>query len=250
LTISAAVSWALAPSLTPLLSGALSGRTGLMSFVELPITVRVVIGFLLLDLTAYVLHRISHHVGWLWRLHQVHHSDTSMNASTHFRQHPITLVVTLAVQLPLLWLLGIPAVSWVIYGAFSTAVQLWHHSSVPTPAWLEFTLGWALVTPGLHRKHHNPDRAIHDHNYGSVLSWWDRLLGTHSAAVGNPQRSPSPTGLPYVSTQDSFSIGSCLLAPFQSIKELPKSTQRQSVQKHLRPPHDKKTTPSPHRKAS
>lgn len=250
LAATVAVSWAVSPWLTPILSSVLSGRTGLMSVIELPLGVRAVIGFLLLDLGAYVLHRLSHHVGWLWRLHQVHHSDTAMNASTHFRQHPITLVVALAAQLPLVWLLGVPAVSWVIYGAVSTVVQLWHHSAVPAPAWLERATGWALVTPGLHIKHHAPDRAIHDHNYGSVLCWWDHLFGSHSAAAGYPLRSTLPTGLAYVSKQESHSIGSCLLTPFQSTKVLQRNTQRQSTPQTRRPQGNTKPTPSQHRKAS
>lgn len=250
LAITIAVSWSLSPWLTPVFTEALNGRTGLTSFIELPLTARVVIGFLLLDLSAYFLHYVSHHVGWLWRLHQVHHSDMAMNASTHFRQHPITLVVTLATQLPLLWLLGIPALSWVIYGAISTAVQLWHHSSVAAPAWAERAIGWALVTPGLHRKHHHTDRAVHDHNYGSVLSFWDHLFGTHTeAAPGNPHGAP-PTGLAYVRTRDAFSVTACLQAPFRATDPARGGAPAgHSLQKHPTRSNSKLTT-SQHRKTS
>jgi len=39
-------------------------------------------------------------------------------------------------------------------------------------------LGRVLIVPYLHRAHHSIQRSEHDHNYGAVLSVWDRLFGT------------------------------------------------------------------------
>ena len=211
-----AITWAVSPWITPVLSELLRGRSGLLSMLDLPYAVRVLIGFLLLDLSAYALHWAAHRFGWLWRLHQVHHSDTAMNASTHFRQHPLVLLVALAVQLPVLWVLGIPAVSWVLFAALSTTVQLWHHSNTSAPAWVERTLGWCLVTPRFHWRHHHPDRAVHDHNYGAVFSWWDRLFRTHGPAAQIDSATPSPTGLARYSAKDALSFFACVMAPFVS----------------------------------
>lgn len=211
-----AITWAISPWITPVLSELLRGRSGLLSMLDLPYAVRVLIGFLLLDLSAYALHWAAHRFGWLWRLHQVHHSDTAMNASTHFRQHPLVLPVALAVQLPVLWAFGIPAVSWVLFAAFSTTVQLWHHSNTSAPAWVERVIGWCLVTPRFHRRHHHPDRAVHDHNYGAVFSWWDRLFRTHSPTAQIGSATPSPTGLADYSANDALSFFVCITAPFSS----------------------------------
>ncbi|MGZ8135794.1 MAG: DUF2934 domain-containing protein [Methylococcaceae bacterium] len=35
-----------------------------------------------------------------------------------------------------------------------------------------------IVVPSLHRVHHSAQRSEHDHNYGAVFSFWDRLFGT------------------------------------------------------------------------
>lgn len=211
-----AVSLAISPWLSPLLSHLLQGRTGLLSLVDLPYIARVLIGFVLLDLTAFALHWAAHRFGWLWRLHQVHHSDTAMNASTFFRQHPLLIIVALAAQAPVLWALGIPAASWVLYATISMAVQLWHHSHATAADWVERALGWWLVTPRFHRLHHHPDRAVHDHHYGAVFSFWDRLFGTRSAAIDTSAFTLSPTGLDYIPSGESASFFSCLIAPFQS----------------------------------
>lgn len=229
-----AVSWAISPWLSPLLSHLLQGHTGLLSLLDLPYIARVLIGIALLDLTAFALHGAAHRFGWLWRLHQVHHSDAAMNASTFFRQHPLLIVVALAVQMPVLWALGIPAASWVLYATVGMAVQIWHHSShATTPDWLERALGWWVVTPRFHRTHHHPDRAVHDHNYGAVFSFWDRVFGTRNAATDRRAFAVSPTGLDYVSDKDSASFVACLTAPFQSAARAqshadihPKSTSR------------------------
>ena len=42
----------------------------------------------------------------------------------------------------------------------------------------EHLLGRVLIVPYLHRMHHSMVRNEHDHNYGAVLSLWDRLFGT------------------------------------------------------------------------
>lgn len=220
-----AVTWAISPWIAPVLSESLRGRTGLLSMLDLPYAVRLLTGFLLLDLSAYALHWAAHRFGWLWRLHQVHHSDSAMNASTHFRQHPLAFLVALAVQLPVLWVLGIPAVSWVLFAAISTVIQLWHHSNANAPTWLEGALGWCLVTPQFHRRHHHPDRAVHDHNYGAVFSWWDRLFRTHSPTTRIGSATPSPTGLANFPAKDALSFFACIMAPFSSAAPAQNATQ-------------------------
>jgi sterol desaturase/sphingolipid hydroxylase (fatty acid hydroxylase superfamily) len=211
------VSWSITPWVSPLLSTLLSERTGLLSILDLPYAAHVFAGFVLLDLTAFALHVISHKLGWLWRLHQVHHSDATMTASTYFRQHPLLVIVVLAAQMPLVWALSIPAASWVLYALVGMLVQLWHHSHASTPDWVERALGWLLVTPRFHRLHHHPDRAVHDHNYGAVFSLWDRLLRTHRPSAQPGTTTLSPTGLGYWSVKDSLSIFACLKAPFSTV---------------------------------
>ncbi len=173
-----ALSWVVAPLLSPWFSSALSGEHGVLAMVELPYALRVLLGVLLLDFIGYVAHWLFHRVPWLWRVHQVHHSDTAMNASTHFRQHPLQLLALALVQLPLLYVLGIPAVSWLLLVPIALVLQTWQHAALPGARAALPLLAWLLVTPALHRVHHHPERQWHDHNYGNVFSFWDRLFGT------------------------------------------------------------------------
>jgi len=58
------------------------GRTGVLSKSWLPWWAIGIATVLLLDLTKYVTHRLFHSVPWLWRVHQVHHSDPDFDVST------------------------------------------------------------------------------------------------------------------------------------------------------------------------
>lgn len=212
------VSWLLGPWLSPWFSDALSGQTGLLVWLGFDRGVSVahiIIGIFLLDLMAYALHRVLHAVPIFWRLHQVHHSDTVMNASTHFRQHPLQLIITTALQLPLLWVLGIPGTSWVLYAVLAAAVELWHHSSMRLPVALQRWLGWIVVTPNFHRTHHNQERQFHDANYGAVFTMWDRLFGTATSAP-----LAAPLGLRRWKSLEAAGViafDACMAMPFRPL---------------------------------
>ena len=53
---------------------------------------------------------------------------------------------------------------------------MFHHTNFSFKG--ENLLGQMFIVPNLHRAHHSIERSEHDHNYGAVLSLWDRLFGT------------------------------------------------------------------------
>jgi sterol desaturase/sphingolipid hydroxylase (fatty acid hydroxylase superfamily) len=190
------------------------------------------VGVLLLDFVTYALHRLMHAIPLLWRLHQVHHSDGDMNASTHFRQHPLQLVVAMLMQLPALWLLGISGVSWVLYGALSAAIQLWQHAALDHAALLDRWLRPILVTPAMHRVHHDHRQQFHDTNYGALFSFWDRLLGTYTPASPDIRLGLSRPDGKRATHQTSFM--DCLWMPFRSSPTPAAKAATPRFQTHLR----------------
>ena len=58
---------------------------GLVDAFSLTLIGQLVIGLVILDLGGYVLHILQHRVRWLWLLHAVHHSDSSMDVTTSLR---------------------------------------------------------------------------------------------------------------------------------------------------------------------
>jgi sterol desaturase/sphingolipid hydroxylase (fatty acid hydroxylase superfamily) len=69
-----------------------------------------------------------------------------------------------------------------VYGVLSLACQAAQHANVALPSPVERALGRIVVTPAFHAVHHSIDRVQHDSNFGTILSIWDRLLGTAMAA--------------------------------------------------------------------
>jgi sterol desaturase/sphingolipid hydroxylase (fatty acid hydroxylase superfamily) len=66
------------PLIAPVQRLAERRRLGLLRRLPLPRVLRVVLGFLLLDYTLYLWHRLNHRVPFLWRYHAVHHIDLDL----------------------------------------------------------------------------------------------------------------------------------------------------------------------------
>ena len=132
----------------------------------------------------YWVHRLMHRAPLLWRIHRVHHADNAVDVSTSYRNHPLELLVTLPVSAAVVLILGTPASIVIANQTLLMGVTLWQHADIALPPHLDRALGWLIVTPRLHRLHHNPERATHDSNYGELLTLWDRLFGTFNKTEG------------------------------------------------------------------
>ncbi len=139
---------------------------------------RWMLAILLLDVWTYLWHRLNHTSRFLWRFHRLHHSDREMNVTTANRFHLGEIVLSSALRVPLLALLGVRLEQLALYETMLFAVVQFHHANVGLPEWLDGALRWVIVTPHLHKVHHSVVRAETDSNYSSLFSWWDRLFRT------------------------------------------------------------------------
>lgn len=144
-----------------------------LASADLPFWILLPLAVVLYDLLTFVSHVTLHRVGWLWRVHKVHHSSrvldwlatTRAHVSEHlFRGVPAQLV---------LFAIGFPveavAIAIAIYAAFATL----GHSNLRLD--LRFVEG-VFVTPRMHRLHHVP--ATTNKNFAAVFSFWDRMAGS------------------------------------------------------------------------
>ncbi len=204
--------------------------------------------FLLDDLARYLAHRLSHRVPALWAIHQVHHSAEVLTPFTIYRTHPIEgLFMQLASALGLGMGAGLvagifhaPLSSWNIAGLHGLSV-LWNllgsnlrhsHVWISYPRWL----GAVLMSPAEHQVHHSRDPRHHDKNFGSALSLWDTLLGTH---YFTSRREDLLFGLDAAEQNHSPTVVSALVSPivaavaslFPQAKPAPPDFTTPSVQK-------------------
>jgi sterol desaturase/sphingolipid hydroxylase (fatty acid hydroxylase superfamily) len=146
-----------------------------------------------LDLVSYGWHRANHVVPALWRFHQVHHSDATFTVSTALRFHPGELVLSLPFRLLAIVALGAPPVAVVLFEGLFTVSNMIEHGDIDLPSNLERRAGRVFITPALHRFHHTRAGFERDHNFGTILVLWDRLLGTYRA---NTSANRIDVGLP------------------------------------------------------
>ena len=146
----------------------------------------LLIDIVVLDCWIYLWHRANHEVGFLWRFHEVHHLDEFLDASSALRFHFGEVFLSSLVRAVVIFLLGVPLSSVVVFETLLAVAAIFHHSNVRLPGWLERPMSLVIVTPSIHWVHHHAIRRDTDSNYSTLLSFWDRLFGSRSATVRTP----------------------------------------------------------------
>jgi sterol desaturase/sphingolipid hydroxylase (fatty acid hydroxylase superfamily) len=150
---------------------------GLLHQVPVGTVAAAIAGFLALDLAIYLQHRAFHAVPALWRLHAVHHADAYLDASSGLRFHPLEIVLSMLWKMLWVGLLGIAPAVVIAFEVTLSAASLLTHTSWRVHSGLERALGSFLITPAVHRMHHELVAAP-DRNFGSTLLVWDLIFGT------------------------------------------------------------------------
>src|SRR6188508_782628 len=156
---------------------------GILYQLSLGPVAHVMVSIILLDLVAYGLHRLYHHLPLLWRLHRAHHSDLDMDATTSIRFHLGEVVVTTGMKGLSVWALGVSPAGLLISETLTLCAGLFAHANVRLPSKLEPRLRLAIVTPTMHWIHHSRRPSEHNANLSPVFSVWDRLFGTYHMGV-------------------------------------------------------------------
>ena len=190
-------------------AGAAGSRYGLLNQPWLPFPLRSVLAVLLLDLALYASHRTFHSFYWLWRVHEVHHSDVDYDVSTAARFHPLEVILVRGFYLGVVALAAAPPEAAFAAELLMVVLNLFAHANASLPAWCERPLRTVFITPDLHRIHHSEDAAEQTRNFGQTFSIWDRLFGTYAAGIQVEATGVKgvPGGRPRV--------GMLLAAPFQ-----------------------------------
>jgi sterol desaturase/sphingolipid hydroxylase (fatty acid hydroxylase superfamily) len=163
---------------------------GALAFLESPIWLGVVLGFVAIDALRWSVHRLEHASGWLWRLHRVHHMDPDVDFTTGWRQHPLETVLLLPLIIGGIVLLGLPPEAVMAYELALAWNTFFAHADVDIPAGIDRQLRRFLITPSYHRIHHSSRQRETNSNFGVLFPFWDRLAGTeqelHAHHIGLP----------------------------------------------------------------
>ncbi len=160
---------------------------GLLNAFALPGWIAFVVAFVALDLAIYFQHVMFHAVPLLWRLHRVHHADPDFDVTTGARFHPVEILLSMAIKLAAIALIGAPAAAVLAFEVILNASAMFNHGNVGPPGHLDRALRCVIVTPDMHRIHHSMEMAEANSNYGFNLAWWDRFFGTYRTQASLPQ---------------------------------------------------------------
>ncbi|QJW88164.1 sterol desaturase family protein [Spirosoma taeanense] len=169
------------------------------------------LGFLLFDYSYYWWHQATHYWPAFYRFHNIHHTDLDMDVSTAVRFHFLDMIVGTVFRSLIVLGFGIGFWTALVYeGVFELATQF-HHSNTRLPKRVEQWLNYLVVTPRMHGIHHSIVRDEFNSNWGTVLSIWDRLHGTHRMDI--PQ-SAVDIGVPAYRDERELTFSQLLKMPF------------------------------------
>lgn len=168
-----------------------------------------------LQFTGYWLHRASHAIPVLWRIHAVHHCDPEVDATTANRHHPLEPIIGALVSLPVLVLLG--AEPWAIlgYNVLHASVANISHGNFSFGPTLDKLLRRFVVTPDFHRLHHSSEQRYTDSNYATILPMFDYLFRT-ATQMPSEQQKTMQLGLPYFREKKYVRLDQMVMIPFLS----------------------------------
>jgi len=181
---------------------------------SLPPAPAIIAGVLLLDVAVYWQHRVLHILPFLWRLHRVHHADVEFDVTTAVRFHPLEIVLSMAIKLGLIAVLGIPALAVLIFELALSAGSLFTHANIALPPRIDRAVRWVFVTPDMHRIHHSVHTDETDSNFGFHLSFWDRIFGSYRDYPRDDQTTMT-IGLHEFRDDRDQTLWSLLLNPFR-----------------------------------
>jgi sterol desaturase/sphingolipid hydroxylase (fatty acid hydroxylase superfamily) len=204
----------------PAAQWALHGSTdkpfGLVHLLTLPVWLELAASFLLMDLGFYYWHLANHRAPFLWRFHNVHHTDPELDVSTAFRFHFGEIALSSVFSVIQISLIGISPWAFAVYQVAFQAEVLFQHSNLRLPIRFERLLNKVLVTPRMHGIHHSQVHRENNSNFGTVFPWWDRL---HRTLGLNIPQSEIIVGVPGYSLPGDNTVPNALLMPFQKQRD-------------------------------
>ena len=153
-----------------------------------PIWMQVMFFLVSHDFYIYWMHRWQHRNRYLWRLHEAHHSASTVDWLSGARSHALEILINQTVEFAPMILLGAAPEVVPIKGAISAVWGMYIHANLDVRSGL---LQRVINGPEMHRWHHAIGRGMGT-NFSTKLAVWDWLFGT---AYFPPDRHAKSYGL-------------------------------------------------------
>ena len=148
-----------------------------------PMWAQVGLAFLAADFAFMMMHYLSHRLPALWRLHAVHHGVGRIYGFNGVIRHPLHQSIDMVVGNAPLVIMGMPVPVAIVLGFLISMTLIVQHSNV------DARLGpfeGHLSIGRIHHLHHVNWGTEGDCNFGLLLTWWDKMIGTYAAKPSRP----------------------------------------------------------------
>eukprot|EP00929_Paragymnodinium_shiwhaense_P007389 TRINITY_DN11128_c0_g1_i2.p1 TRINITY_DN11128_c0_g1~~TRINITY_DN11128_c0_g1_i2.p1 ORF type:complete len:402 (-),score=66.19 TRINITY_DN11128_c0_g1_i2:159-1313(-) len=147
-------------------------RSAMPELRELP---WFVLAYILIDISAYLVHRTMHRPWWYARVHKVHHLWKSPNVWVVSAIHPAELLMLAVPTMMILTAMPLSLFSTVVFLLWIYVCNTIDHSGMSLEHLPLCRLLFWQAPAEFHDNHH----AYFHANYGAMVDWWDRLGGTY-----------------------------------------------------------------------
>ncbi len=151
---------------------------GLFNQISTPFWATALTAVIAFDLVAYGVHRALHKWYFLWRTHRTHHGDAHIDATTSLRFHPFEALLRSVIDLPVVFLLGLPEEAIVVNFVVLSVINTFTHTNIALAPSVERVASRILVTPHIPRLHHSAAPEYLDTNLGTIFSVRDQMFST------------------------------------------------------------------------
>jgi sterol desaturase/sphingolipid hydroxylase (fatty acid hydroxylase superfamily) len=110
----------------------------------------------------------------MWRLHEAHHSPTSVDWLSGSRSHCVEILINQTIEFAPIVLLGASPEVVPLKGAISAVWGMYIHCNLNVNSG---RLQWIINGPEMHRWHHTMGKGMRS-NFSTKLAVWDWMFGT------------------------------------------------------------------------
>ena len=164
------------------------------------------------DFFFYWYHRAQHNIPALWKVHELHHSDGQLNATTTHRTFWLeTILQKIFIVMPAVFVVHIESAAFPLILGIMVSWLHFTHSNIRLQLG---PLTPIICGPQLHRLHHSIKPEHLDKNFAQFFPLFDIIFGTYV----KPQKDEfPPTGTKDMESDVSYSMA--VLSPFPYWRE-------------------------------
>lgn len=155
-----------------------------------PLWVQIIFFLVIHDFYIYWFHRWQHNSKILWKTHEAHHSNTTIDWIAGSRSHFLEIIINQTIEFLPIVALGANPLVVPIKACIDGVWGMYIHSNIDVKSG---KLQYFINGPEMHLWHHADSREVFFANYSTKFAIWDWIFGS----AYNPKKKPVKYGLYY-----------------------------------------------------